>query len=381
MSYAGVHLEPKDYHLKMMQQDTVIIDVRNHYEANIGKFQPPETGAKYIDPNMRKSTEFPLWLDKPETKEQLRGKTVLMYCTGGVRCERASALLKQKMDLEDDVKELGIKEVYQLQGGIDKYFKEFPQGGLWKGKNYVFDKRFAHAPLAIESMERQKQNPATEVEGQDLSSEEQLEINDKVTVEVMGNCEACSKPWDRYRGNRRCPTCGVPSLICRDCYVADANNVKKLGKSVRCDLCVQENIVSKRQLREREEKEMEEYEKKLRKLYNFEVLSPKDKTHRNRTPANKTRSNDDNTSSKKERIRSTQPAPNPDNVTRLFVKNLCVQTVDQEKLCSLIPGITHIKWLTDKESKEWYGSVFLEVDTAANAALAVGTKKWTRTKW
>ncbi len=78
----GVHLEPKDYHRKMMEDNTVIIDVRNHYEAAIGKFTPPENGAQYIDPNMRKSTEFPVWLDKPETKEMLRGKQVLMYCTG-----------------------------------------------------------------------------------------------------------------------------------------------------------------------------------------------------------------------------------------------------------------------------------------------------------
>jgi len=78
---------------------------------------------------MRKSTEFPVWLDKPETKEMLRGKQVLMYCTGGIRCERASALLRQKIENEEDTKELGIKGVYQLQGGIDKYFKEFPDGG------------------------------------------------------------------------------------------------------------------------------------------------------------------------------------------------------------------------------------------------------------
>ena len=78
----GVHLEPEDYHIKMGEKDTVIIDVRNHYENNIGRLVPPETGAKYIDPNMRKSTEFPVWLDKPETKAMLKGKQVLMYCTG-----------------------------------------------------------------------------------------------------------------------------------------------------------------------------------------------------------------------------------------------------------------------------------------------------------
>ena len=137
---SGVHLEPKDYHEKMREDNTVIIDVRNHYEAAIGKFKPPSTGAKYIDPMMRKSTEFPVWLDKPETKEMLKGKQVLMYCTGGVRCERASALLRTKIENEEDTKALGIQGVYQLQGGIDKYFRDFPEGGWWKGKNYVFGK-------------------------------------------------------------------------------------------------------------------------------------------------------------------------------------------------------------------------------------------------
>jgi predicted sulfurtransferase len=137
---SGVHLEPKDYHQKMMEDNTVIIDVRNHYEAAIGKFTPPSNGAKYIDPLMRKSTEFPVWLDKPETKDMLKGKQVLMYCTGGVRCERASALLKTKIETEEDTKALGIKGVFQLQGGIDKYFRDFPEGGWWQGKNYVFGK-------------------------------------------------------------------------------------------------------------------------------------------------------------------------------------------------------------------------------------------------
>ena len=81
--HGGTHLEPSDYHTKMCESDTVIIDVRNHYEANIGRFDPPEGGAKMIDPKMRKSTEFPIWLEK--NKEMLRGKQVLMYCTGGVR--------------------------------------------------------------------------------------------------------------------------------------------------------------------------------------------------------------------------------------------------------------------------------------------------------
>jgi len=117
----GVHLDPKDYHKKMAEKDAVIVDVRNHYEADIGKFNKQEKvgGAKYIDPKMRKSTDFKEWLSKEETKKQLAGKQVLMYCTGGVRCERASQIIKS--EIGDSV-----KGVFQLKGGIEKYMMEFP---------------------------------------------------------------------------------------------------------------------------------------------------------------------------------------------------------------------------------------------------------------
>ena len=166
--FSGTHLEPTEYHKKLAEQDTVVIDVRNHYEALIGHFEPPSvpieaasSPPKYIDPKMRKSTEFPVWLDRPETKEELKGKQVLMFCTGGIRCERASALLRYRMETDPGVKDLGITGVYQLQGGIDKYFKKFPDGGYWKGKNYVFDKRFAHAPVEKEEAARQTTRPVT----------------------------------------------------------------------------------------------------------------------------------------------------------------------------------------------------------------------------
>mmetsp|Transcript_31034 Transcript_31034/g.35665 ORF Transcript_31034/g.35665 Transcript_31034/m.35665 type:complete len:562 (-) Transcript_31034:80-1765(-) len=330
---SGVHLEPSEYHKKMTEDHTVIIDVRNHYEAQIGKFTPPENGAKYIDPLMRKSTEFPIWLDKPETKEMLKGKQVLMYCTGGVRCERASALLRTKIETEEDTKALGIKGVFQLQGGIDKYFRDFPDGGWWRGKNYVFDKRFSHAPPVLENKERLKQD---------------VDEN-----EVLGNCEACHKPWDKYRGKRRCPTCGVPSLICRDCYDADKNKIRKLDRSIRCELCVNEGITSKRQLREREDEAMEQYEKKLRQQFGFETSS-KQQSHKK--PVIKTRS-----------------APNPESITRLFIKNMSVKQVDQEQLCELVPGVTHIEWITDRKTQQWYGAVNVEVASPEDASRAVGS--------
>ena len=103
--------------------------------------------------------------------------------------------MREKIEKDPTVADLNIQGVYQLQGGIDKYFKEYPDGGNWVGKNYTFDKRFSHVPEGITKSESE--------------------------VEVLSKCEACEKPWDRFRGKRRCPTCGVPSIICSDCF--DAN--------------------------------------------------------------------------------------------------------------------------------------------------------------
>jgi len=73
----------------MKDDNAVMIDVRNYNESVIGRFDPP--GDKVLDPKMRKSTEFPQWVQ--DHYDQLQGKKVLMYCTGGIRCERASAYL------------------------------------------------------------------------------------------------------------------------------------------------------------------------------------------------------------------------------------------------------------------------------------------------
>ena len=196
-----------------------------------------------LDPKMRKSTEFPVWLNKPETKAKLQGKQVLMYCTGGVRCERAGALLKQQLATEAD--NLGVSGVFQLQGGIHKYLDERPDGGYWIGKNYVFDKRFAHGAADKEEQE---------------------------SVECLSSCEGCRKPWDKFRGKRRCPTCGVPSLICKTCQDRDADKEDSfsLGKEVRCALCVEEGVSSIREMKERERWELEHYEK-THKPMPFEV--------------------------------------------------------------------------------------------------------------
>jgi predicted sulfurtransferase len=304
--YQGTHLEPADYHARLSDPNAVVIDVRNHYEAAIGRFDAPN--STWLDPKMRKSTEFPAWLNAQ--KDKFRGKSVLMYCTGGIRCERASALLQ----LQNEREQLGIKGVYQLQGGIDKYFKVFPDGGYWKGKNYVFDKRFAHVPAQVQA--------ATTVATGDNEQ--------GTTTTPLGVCEACAKPWDMYRGKRRCPTCGVPSLICKACW-QENDDGKRLDKWIRCDLCVEQNVRSKRDLREREEQ-----------LVISTITMP-----------------------------TTTIAPNPDNVTRLFLKNMCRNKMTEQILFDILPGITHLVWRVDRKTNQFLGQGWVEMASPDAAARAV----------
>jgi UPF0176 protein len=117
----GIHLEPKEFAEMMHQDDVVVLDVRSNYESGLGRFK----GAIAADiDNFR---DFP---DYIKNLEQYKDKKVMTYCTGGIKCEKASALLL----------EAGFKNVYQLHGGIVKYGKEM-QGKDFEGNCYVFDKR------------------------------------------------------------------------------------------------------------------------------------------------------------------------------------------------------------------------------------------------
>lgn len=211
--HSGKHLEAIDYHRQMQQKDTVIIDVRNAYESDIGRFQPPKGGAQLLDPKMRSSQDFPKWLNAPATKEKLKNKTVMMYCTGGIRCERATALLNQITDAEDDFK---TKDVVMVRGGIERYLKTFKQGGYWKGKNYLFDKRMEQAPPE--------------------KTEEAL------NADVETNCCVCKTPFSQYRGQHKCSriipssglSCAVPVIVCNECQKAATEQPRTLA----CPLCV-----------------------------------------------------------------------------------------------------------------------------------------------
>mmetsp|Transcript_118587 Transcript_118587/g.332062 ORF Transcript_118587/g.332062 Transcript_118587/m.332062 type:complete len:598 (-) Transcript_118587:483-2276(-) len=218
-SSGGIHLEAKEYHEMLKKENAVVIDVRNHYETIIGRFDGQESvgGARYIDPKMRKSTDFKGWLAKDETKEKLKNKTVLMFCTGGIRCERASAYLKNKLGNE-------VEEVYQLAGGIERYLQAYPGGGgFFQGKNFVFDKR--------ESVSATNPNGDGGVVVKAADREKST-----------SQCCVCACPWDRYIGKKKCWTCGVPVLMCDRCLSKKPDKDPKTRLSVRCPLCVTENV-------------------------------------------------------------------------------------------------------------------------------------------
>jgi len=221
----GIHLNPKDYHDKLKMNNTVVIDVRNHYEAAIGRFDGAP-GADYIDPKMRKSTDFAQWIQNSEIQENLKGKQVLMFCTGGIRCERASAYLNKKLGKD-------LTGVYQLKGGIERYLQEFPDGGFWRGKNFVFDKREAVSA----------DNKAGD--GGVVKKEKKKSGTTNNNNAPDTHCCLCGDPWDRYVGKRKCYTCGVPVLMCDKCMSKKKQTEADKGNkedAPRCPLCKEQSI-------------------------------------------------------------------------------------------------------------------------------------------
>ena len=110
-----------------LDKNTIIIDTRNNYEYSIGTFK------NSLNPNTTKFREFPNWLKKNKfTAHEKNNKNIAMFCTGGIRCEKASSLMKEK----------GFKNVYHLKGGILKYFESVSkEKSRWQGECFVFDDR------------------------------------------------------------------------------------------------------------------------------------------------------------------------------------------------------------------------------------------------
>ncbi len=169
----GVHLTPEALHALVSQRgdDVVFFDARNAFEAAIGRFKNATV------PDVRATRDFAALLDGGRY-DHLKGRAVVTYCTGGVRCEVLSALMIRR----------GFREVYQLDGGIVRYGEAFGDDGLWEGSLYLFDARMHH------------------------------EFSDHATV--IGACERCGAPTSQYH-NCANLACRRLILLCDDC--ADDN--------------------------------------------------------------------------------------------------------------------------------------------------------------
>ena len=122
----GTYVKPSDWNALISDPEVVVVDTRNDYEVEIGTFK------NAIDPQTKTFRDFPAWAGKNLNKE--KHKKVAMFCTGGIRCEKSTAYMKEQ----------GFDEVYHLEGGILKYLEEVPQDQtLWEGECFVFDNRVA----------------------------------------------------------------------------------------------------------------------------------------------------------------------------------------------------------------------------------------------
>jgi UPF0176 protein len=122
----GKHLKPAQVHelVEKYGEDVVFFDGRNAYEAQVGKFK------NAVVPDTRTSKDFVRELDSGKY-DDIKDKPVVTYCTGGIRCEILSSLMKNR----------GFKDVYQMDGGIVKYGEKYKDDGLWEGSLYIFDDR------------------------------------------------------------------------------------------------------------------------------------------------------------------------------------------------------------------------------------------------
>ena len=153
----GTYVKPADWNQLISAPDVVLVDTRNDYEVEIGTFE----GA--IDPGTTSFGEFPRWVR--ENLDPEAHKKVAMFCTGGIRCEKATALLKN----------LGFDEVYHLEGGILKYLEEVPEtDSKWRGECFVFDGR--------------------------------VSLGHGLSPGSHAMCEACNHPYPRHEPI--CPRCG-----------------------------------------------------------------------------------------------------------------------------------------------------------------------------
>lgn len=178
----GVHLKPVQVNemVEKYGEDVVFFDGRNKYEAKVGRFK------NAVVPDTRTSRDFKRELDSGKY-DDLKDKKVITYCTGGVRCELLSAMMKQR----------GFEDVYQIDGGIVKYGEAYGDDGLWEGNLYVFDGRMG--------------------------------MNFSDHAATIGHCIHCDGPTSNYE-NCALPSCNELVLICESCH----QDPEKLYHSTAC---------------------------------------------------------------------------------------------------------------------------------------------------
>ena len=122
----GTYVKPEEWNDIISDPDVILIDTRNKFEIKIGSFK------NALDPRTTSFRDFPEWVKKFKQDKENTNKKIAMYCTGGIRCEKASSLMKEE----------GFNEVYHLQGGILKYLEQVEkEKSLWEGECFVFDDR------------------------------------------------------------------------------------------------------------------------------------------------------------------------------------------------------------------------------------------------
>lgn len=180
----GVHLKPKQVHELVEERgdEVVFFDGRNKYEAAVGKFK------NAVVPDVSTTHDF---IDELESGkyDDIKDKPVVAYCTGGIRCEVLSSVMKKR----------GFKEVYQIDGGIVKYGEQYKDEGLWEGSLYVFDGRM------------------------------NIEFSDK--AKVIGSCAHCGERTSKYQ-NCADKSCNQLFLVCDECVKDPA----KLLHSADCKI-------------------------------------------------------------------------------------------------------------------------------------------------
>jgi UPF0176 protein len=163
----GQYLDAKGFNEAIEDEDTIVVDMRNHYESEVGRFDR----AFCPDADTFRE-ELPLVIDHLKGQED---KKIVMYCTGGIRCEKASAYFKHK----------GFKDVHHLRGGIIQYAQEIKEQNLeskFRGVNFVFDER----------------------------------IGERITPDILSECHQCGKPCDVHV-NCKNDDCHLLFIQCEDC--------------------------------------------------------------------------------------------------------------------------------------------------------------------